>query len=80
MKIKKLLLILFCAGAIIYLVPFALFSDDLGKANKYYEKYDYKYAMEIYKRVMEKYPTLEVADKLANCYRFINNYVEADKA
>ena len=80
MKIKKLLLILFCAGAIIYLVPFALFSDDLGKANKYYEKYDYKYAMEIYKHVMEKNPTLEVAEKLANCYRFTNNSAEAEKA
>ncbi|HEX7366153.1 MAG TPA: OmpA family protein [Pelobium sp.] len=80
MKIKKLLLILFCAGTIMYLVPFSLFSDDLGKANKYYDKYDYKYAVEIYKKVMEKSPTLEVAEKLANCYRFINNSVEAEKA
>ncbi len=80
MKIKRLLLILFCAGAIIYLVPFSLFSDDLDKANKYYEKYDYKYAMEIYKQVMEKNPTVEVAERLANCYRFTSNSIEAEKA
>ncbi|WP_154647990.1 OmpA family protein [Pedobacter arcticus] len=80
MKIKRLLLILSCAGAIIYLVPFTLFSDDLGKANKYYEKYDYKYAMEIYQQVMEKNPTVEVAEKLANCYRFTSNSIEAEKA
>ncbi|WP_245989079.1 OmpA family protein [Pelobium manganitolerans] len=80
MKIKRLLIILFFSGLIIYLVPFALFSDDLGKANKYYEKYDYKYAIEIYERVMEKNPTLEVAEKLANCYRFTNNSIMAEKA
>lgn len=62
------------------MIPFKLFSDDLGKANKYYERYDYKYAMEIYEKVMEKNPTVEVAEKLANCYRFTNNSVEAEKA
>ncbi|MFC5282711.1 OmpA family protein [Pedobacter alpinus] len=80
MKIKKLLLIIFCIGIIIYIVPLNLLSDDLGKANKYYEKYDYKYAIEIYQKVMDKNPTVETAEKLANCYRFTNNSIEAEKA
>lgn len=80
MKLKKLLFIVLGLGIIIYLVPLNLLSDDLGKANKYYEKYDYQYAIEIYERLMEEKPMLEIAQKLANCYRFTNNTVEAEKA
>ena len=80
MKIKKLLLLVCCAGIILYLIPLNLLSDDLGKANKYYEKYDYNYAIEIYKKLLDNKPSLEVAQKLANCYRFINNSIEAEKA
>jgi hypothetical protein len=80
MKIKKLLLLVCCTGIILYLIPLNLLSDDLGKANKYYEKYDYNYAIEIYKKLLDKKPSLEVAQKLANCYRFINNSIEAEKA
>ncbi|WP_068821874.1 OmpA family protein [Pedobacter psychrophilus] len=80
MKIKKILYIVLSLGIIIYFLPFKLFSDDLGKANKYYERYDYKYAIEIYERLLSDKPTLEVAQKLANSYRFINNTVEAEKA
>jgi outer membrane protein OmpA-like peptidoglycan-associated protein/tetratricopeptide (TPR) repeat protein len=80
MKIKKILYIILSLGVIIYFLPFKLFSDDLGKANKYYERYDYKYAIEIYERLLSDKPTLEVAQKLANSYRFINNTVEAEKA
>lgn len=79
MKIKKLLLIIFCLGIIVYFVPLTLFSDDLGKANKYYEKYDYEYAIKIYEKLLEENPTLEIAQKLANCYRFTNNSIEAEK-
>ncbi|MEO8795164.1 MAG: OmpA family protein [Daejeonella sp.] len=64
----------------IYLVPQKAFSDDLQKANKYYSQYDYKYAIELYEKIMAKKPTLEVAEKLANSYRFINNTEKAEKA
>ena len=80
MKIKKLLLLVFCSGIILYFFPTHLFSDDLGKANKYYEKYDYQYAIEIYERLLKENPKLEIAQKLANCYRFVNNTVAAEKA
>ncbi len=80
MKTKKILLILLIAGVVVYLTPKLLFSDDLGKANSYYEKYDFKFAIEIYKKLIVKKPSLEVAQKLANCYRFINDSEEAEKA
>jgi outer membrane protein OmpA-like peptidoglycan-associated protein len=80
MNIKKLLLIIFCLGIIIYFVPLNLFSDDLGKANKLYEKYDYEYAIKIYEKLLDDNPKLEIAQKLANCYRFTNNSIDAEKA
>lgn len=64
----------------LYLLPQNIFSDDIKKANRYYEKYDYKYAIEIYEKIMQRKPSLEVAQKLANCYRFINNTEAAERA
>ncbi len=64
----------------IYFLPQNIFSDSIDKANKYYEKYDYKFAIVIYEKIMLKKPSLEVAQKLANCYRFINNTDLAEKA
>ncbi len=64
----------------IYFMPQNIFSDSIDKANRYYEKYDYKYAIVIYEKIMLKKPSLEVAQKLANCYRFINNSDLAEKA
>ena len=80
MKVKKLLLIIVTLGIVCYFIPFRLLSDDLGKANKYYERYDYQYAIEIYESIISDKPTLEVAQKLANCYRFVNKSIEAEKA
>mgnify|MGYP003296333186 CR=1 FL=1 len=57
----------------IYFLPQNIFSGNMEKANKYYEKYDYKIAIDLYEKLMVKKPSLEVAQKLANCYRFINN-------
>lgn len=80
MKLKKILLLVLCIGVVSYLlIPQSLLSDDLGKANKYYEKYDYQYAIEIYEKLLEKKPSLEVAQKLANCYRFTNNTIAAER-
>ena len=64
----------------IYFLPQNIFSGNIERANKYYEKYDYKFAIELYEKVMLKKPSLEVAQKLANCYRFINNTEAAEKA
>lgn len=64
----------------VLIAPKMLKSDDLGKANKYYEKYDYKFAIDIYEKLLEKSPSLEVAQKLANCYRFVNNTIAAERA
>jgi outer membrane protein OmpA-like peptidoglycan-associated protein/tetratricopeptide (TPR) repeat protein len=81
MKFKKLLFLGLCTVAVFTLtVPKKLKSDDLGKANKYYEKYDYQFAIEIYEKLLVKKPSLEVAQKLANCYRFTGNTLAAEKA
>ncbi len=80
MKLNKFVFFGIALTLIFYVLPSKLLSDDLGKANKYYEKYDYKYAIEIYKKLLAEKPTLEVAQKLANCYRFINEIDEAEKA
>ncbi len=80
MRLKKILIAVLGLGIAAYvLTPSKLKSDDLGKANKYYNKYDYHYAIEIYERLMKKGGSLEVAEKLANCYRFIGNSIEAEK-
>lgn len=65
---------------ILYLLPQDIFSVNIEKANLYYEKYDYKFALAIYEKVMLKQPSLEVAQKLANCYRFINDSENAEAA
>jgi outer membrane protein OmpA-like peptidoglycan-associated protein len=56
-----------------YFVPSLLFSDDIKKADKLYQQLDYKYALEIYEKIMRTNPSLDVAERIANCYRFINN-------
>ncbi|SOD15017.1 OmpA family protein [Pedobacter xixiisoli] len=63
---------------IIYLVPSVLFSDDIKEADKLYKQLDYKYALEIYEKIMKDNPSKEVAQKIAHCYRFINNTEAAE--
>jgi len=62
----------------IYLLPSVLFSDDIKEADKLYRQLDYKYALEIYEKIMNVNPSVEVAQKIANCYRFINNTEAAE--
>ena len=62
----------------IYLLPSVLFSDDIKEADKLYQQLDYKYALEIYEKIMKANPSMEVAQKIANCYRFINNTEAAE--
>src|SRR5690606_24353293 len=75
---KLTLSVLLCS--LIFFFPRNIFSDDIKKADKYYEQLDYKLAVDIYEKVMAKNPSPETAEKLANCYRFINNSEEAEKA
>ncbi len=78
---KKLLLLgLFIAIIAGLIVPKSLKSDDLGRANKYYDKYDFQFAIKIYEKLLNKKPSLEIAQKLANCYRFTNNSIAAEQA
>ena len=63
---------------IVSLAPSLLFSDDIKEADKLYKQFDYKYALEIYEKIMKDNPSLEVAQKIANCYRFINNTEAAE--
>lgn len=62
------------------LFPGNIFSDNIEKADYYYQKYDYKLALDIYEKVYKKKPSVGLAEKIANCYRFINNSEEAEKA
>ncbi|WP_207424787.1 OmpA family protein [Desertivirga brevis] len=62
------------------LYPGNIFSDNIEKADYYYQKYDYKLALDIYEKIYRKKPSLELAEKIANCYRFINNSEESERA
>lgn len=64
----------------LYFFPQNILSDDVEQANRYYEKYDYKYALELYEKAMAKKPSVEIAQKIANCYRFINDTKNAEKS
>ncbi len=63
---------------LVYLLPSVLFSDDIKEADKLYKQLDYKYALEIYEKIMKANPSVEIAQKVANCYRFINNTEAAE--
>ncbi|HYK76648.1 MAG TPA: OmpA family protein [Daejeonella sp.] len=77
MNLKKVLpASLVCLS--LYLLPQNIFSGNIEKANKYYEKYDYKFALDIYEKIMQKKPSLDIAQKLANCYRFVNDTQAAE--
>jgi outer membrane protein OmpA-like peptidoglycan-associated protein len=73
-KVSRFLLVF----SLIYFLPSFLFSDDIKDAEKYYKSLDYKYALEIYQKIMKANPKLEIAERIANCYRFINNTEAAE--
>ena len=58
---------------LVYFLPSMLFSDDIKDADKLYKELNYKYALEIYANIMKTNPSAAVAERIANCYRFINN-------
>ncbi|WP_410219665.1 OmpA family protein [Pedobacter sp.] len=77
MSLRKFIRFFF-AFLLVYLMPSLLFSDDIKDADKLYKSLDYKFALEIYEKVMQSSPSMEVAEKIANCYRFINNTEKAE--
>lgn len=80
MNFKKILYIgVFISVSGYLFSPSKLKSNDLEKANAYYNNLDYYYAINIYEKLMKKKPSLEVAEKLANCYRSIGRTLEAEK-
>lgn len=54
-------------------------SDDLILANKLYEKFSYSKAIPLYEKVIEKKSSLQALERLADCYRRINDYYNAEK-
>lgn len=66
------------AFTLIYFFPSALFPDDIKDAEKFYKTYDYKYALEIYLKIMQATPKMEIAERIANCYRFMNDTEQAE--
>ncbi len=72
MMLKKFAKV-FVVFLFVYFVPSLLFSDDIKDADKFYKELNYKYALEIYENIMKSNPSMEVAQKIAHCYRFINN-------
>ncbi|TZF81066.1 OmpA family protein [Pedobacter sp. BS3] len=78
MRYKSLLVITIVFAA--YFFPQNIFSDDIEKANKYYEKYDFKFALDIYEKLMTKQPSLEIAQKIASCYNYMNDSQHAEAA
>ncbi|ADY50767.1 OmpA/MotB domain protein [Pseudopedobacter saltans DSM 12145] len=80
MNFKKIFYIcLFISASGYLLSPSKLKSNDLEKANAYYDNLDYYYAIDIYEKLIKKKPSLDVAEKLANCYRFVGRTQEAEQ-
>lgn len=79
MNSRKVGLALFICLSVFF-PPQNVFSDDIAKADKYYERLDYHYAIKIYEKIMQRKPSVEVAQKLANCYRYINDSELSEQA
>lgn len=73
-KVGKFLLVF----SVVSLAPSILFSDDIKDAERYYKQLDYKYALEIYEKIMRENPKMEIAERIASCYRFMNNTEAAE--
>ena len=75
---KLRVVLLLCLA--VYLTPQVANAGDLEKANQQYNIFNYKLAIELYEKVMAKKPSLAVAQKIANCHRFMNNTDAAEIA
>ncbi|MDF2438975.1 MAG: OmpA family protein [Bacteroidota bacterium] len=50
----------------------------IKRANKYYDNYNYKKAIELYKRVLNRDDNTEALEKIANSYRLTKDYKQAE--
>ncbi|RYG16589.1 MAG: flagellar motor protein MotB, partial [Chitinophagaceae bacterium] len=50
----------------------------LNEADKNYELYNYKKAIDLYEQAYQKKQTLYAAEKLGECYSLVNNSIEAE--
>lgn len=50
----------------------------LNEADKQYENFRYAKAIDLYEQAYKKKATLHAAERLADCYRFNNNYKQAE--
>lgn len=53
-------------------------SQELEEANKYYADYQYDFAIPHFLKAIDKKPTREIIEKLADCYRLVNDSKEAE--
>ena len=63
---------------IFFLVFISAAFPQLKQANKYYENYDYAKAIPLYKKVVKKKENIEALEKLANSYRLVKDYQNAE--
>lgn len=50
----------------------------LDRANKYYDDKEYTKAIKLYENVLKKEENAEALEKIANCYRFLKDYSQAE--
>ena len=53
-------------------------SGKLNKADKYFEEFNYPKAADLYKKILEKGDNSDAIKKLAECYRLMNEPIEAE--
>ncbi|MCW3102369.1 MAG: flagellar motor protein MotB [Bacteroidetes bacterium] len=72
MKKIKCIVLLLCV-----ILANSLFAQ-MKRANKYYENYDYAKAIPLYKKAVKRKATVEALEKLANSYRQVKDYKNAE--
>ena len=79
-KNKLIIMKLYLSTAFFICIFFNLFPQSiLNKANNYHDNLEYYTAIKYYKKYLRKHqPDLDIAQKLANCYSFTNNYKEEE--
>ncbi len=68
--ISKILILLLITGTSAF--------AQLDKANKYYDDKDYTRAIKLYENILRKNENPEALEKIANSYRIVKNYTQAE--
>lgn len=73
-----IVLVLVCLSSFLCVAQSGPAQKERKRADKLYEDYDYALALEAYQKVLQKgTPSLEVVERIANCYRLMNQPQEA---